>query len=380
MILALICLAALQDDLVEQLSSDDPKIREQAAAVLIKEGPRILPRLEKLLDAEDIDLRNRVRAVVLEIRKSTIDVRTAREITNKDFAYTWCVAATADGSTILLGTEAADLVIVRDTEARKFDCGSDTLTAVAVSPDGKRGLACSVAGEVQLWDLDQGKKTRSLHDIRDRVESACYSPDGKRAFIAAGKAVYEVKDSVSKILEGFPGLVTFVHFDGKRFLLAYMESNAMDNRHFVVELREDGKPAKRFLGGDGYATYAALSPDGKLLMACGNCAYKGFSANAALNDTEDKTLIVWDVESEKEVRKLVSCRKHVGVLQYASFVTNELAAVAHLYGKLELIDLRSGDTFKTAGIDSDKACKGTLAGDRLIIVSKTTLRVYEIKK
>ena len=69
------------------------------------------------------------------------------------------------------------------------------ITALSVSPDGKRLLSASIDKTIRLWDLDELVETREI-DVRDgQVYDVEFSPDGQRA-LTAGKDGYVVEWSL----------------------------------------------------------------------------------------------------------------------------------------------------------------------------------------
>ena len=56
----------------------------------------------------------------------------------------------------------------------------DSVTAVALSPDGTRALTGSQDNTVKRWDALTGKEILTLTGHKEEVTSVSFSPDGKK--------------------------------------------------------------------------------------------------------------------------------------------------------------------------------------------------------
>ena len=68
------------------------------------------------------------------------------------------------------------------------------VTAVAITPNGRRGLSASTAGTLRLWDLESSRLLRTLEDRAEAVNSIAMTPDGKRAISASSDRTLRVWD------------------------------------------------------------------------------------------------------------------------------------------------------------------------------------------
>ena len=62
-----------------------------------------------------------------------------------------------------------------------FEGHSDTILAIAISPDGSRALTGGFDGTIKLWDLGTGTEIRSIDAHPSGVFAVGFSPDGQQA-------------------------------------------------------------------------------------------------------------------------------------------------------------------------------------------------------
>jgi len=59
------------------------------------------------------------------------------------------------------------------------------VTAVAITPNGRRAISASVEGTLRLWDLERGQLVRVLEGHADWVNAVTVTLDGRRAISAS---------------------------------------------------------------------------------------------------------------------------------------------------------------------------------------------------
>jgi WD40 repeat protein len=80
---------------------------------------------------------------------------------------------------------------VAENELKTLKGHSDTVNAVAFTPDGKRLATGSSDDLIIIWDAATGKDETTLKGHEDSVLGLCFSPDGK--FLASAGADNSVR-------------------------------------------------------------------------------------------------------------------------------------------------------------------------------------------
>jgi len=164
---------------------------------------------------------------------------------------------------------------------------TDTVYAVAVSPDGRTALTGSGDRTLILWNLSTGQAIRSFTGHYDSVNSVAFSPDGKTALSGSDDQTLILWDlATGQLIRRFQGhteAVTSVAFspDGKQAL-----SGSADDTLILWDLAA-GQAIRQFRLHGGPVESVAFSPDGKL----------------ALSGSDDHTLILWDVATGQFIRR-----------------------------------------------------------------------------
>jgi WD40 repeat protein len=150
---------------------------------------------------------------------------------------------------------------------RVFEGHSGGVNGVAFSPDGRR--AASADGRaVRLWDLATGKQLARTEEHDDRVIAVCFSPDGRRLASASEDRTVRLWDARTleavRIFRGHRDYVRAVTFShrGKRLVSASMDGT-------IREWETDtGKPRRVVMRGLKN-TSMGLALDGKVIVAAG---------------------------------------------------------------------------------------------------------------
>ncbi|MDM8007517.1 MAG: zinc ribbon domain-containing protein, partial [Phycisphaerae bacterium] len=173
---------------------------------------------------------------------------------------------------------------------RVFMGHRQSVTSVAISPDGRRGLSGSEDKTLRVWNLATGKCLRKLEGHKDKVICVAISPDGQRALSGGGLDDLTVRlwelatGNCLRVFTGHRQGVTSVAIspDGRLGL-----SGSKDNTLRLWELAT-GKCLRTFggRGGGKDVTSIAISPDGRW----------------TLTGHLDQPLRLWELNTGKSLR------------------------------------------------------------------------------
>lgn len=145
---------------------------------------------------------------------------------------------------------------------------TDAVTGLAFGPDGKR-LASSAADKfVRITDLETGKVLRSLEGHTHHALGVAWRRDGKGLASVGADNALRFWDAETgerkKVVPGFEKEVTSVNFVGDTDQVLV---TAGDGKVKIV--KPDGGDARAFAGTTGVIHCAAVTPDGKVVVAGG---------------------------------------------------------------------------------------------------------------
>jgi WD40 repeat protein len=299
------------------------------------------------------------------------------------------LAFSPDGGRIMAGTSDQELfnpngakdhaVNVWDAETGRllttFSGHSASITAVAFLPDGKRALSASQDNTIKMWDANQGtllwttavepavssfalssdgehlvsgSDRVQIWDVESRgpirrfgswevesIDSASFSPTGRTIVSDSTKKGIRIWDlTIGELRRGARG-GSFVKYlpDGKRLI---------SSGEGLVQIWDvaDGKLFKTFGGRPGSTDLMAVSHDGtKVLLG---------------SKDDDKPLELWDIASEKLVRRFMTFSR-VGAAAFSADdqeISAALGAVAKFWQTDSGKPIRAFTPFPNWGISS----------------------------
>jgi WD40 repeat protein len=206
-----------------------------------------------------------------------------------------------------------------------------SMSAVAITPDGRRAVSASGDATLRIWDLESGQRISTLKGHTDSVSAVAVTPDGRRALSASGKEM--------PWLSSYP-----------------------DTTPRIWDL-ETGNSLRTLQGHTNYVRAVVITPDGR----------------RAVSASGDMTLRVWDLESGHSLWTLQGQNAEVGAVAIA--LDGRRAVSASFDNTLRIWDLESGHSLRTlqghnAGVD---AVAITPDGHRAVSASfDNTLRVWDL--
>jgi WD40 repeat protein/tRNA A-37 threonylcarbamoyl transferase component Bud32 len=177
--------------------------------------------------------------------------------------------------------------------ARTFVGHSESVSSVAISPDGKWIVSGSRDSTVKVWDSSTGQELLTLRGHTGPVNGVAINPDGQRIVSGSADRTVKVWDAASgKELLTLKGITHWVNCvaispDGKRIV-------AGDDGDRTVKVWDSSTGQLLLtLKGHSGSVSMAISPDGKRIVS----------------GSDDNTVKVWDAGTGQE---LLTLKGHTG--------------------------------------------------------------------
>jgi WD40 repeat protein/serine/threonine protein kinase len=222
-------------------------------------------------------------------RQTHLELKTLRGHTNSVSG----VALSPDGQRIV--TASADRTAriwdaITGKELRILAGHNAGILCVALSPDGRRMVTGSADQTARIWDATTGKQLLFLRGHVGEVKAVAFSPDGRWIVTGSGDRTARIWDASTgtqlSILAGHSGPINSVGFstDGKRVV-----TGSLDRTAKVWEVAT-GTDALTLTNHSEEVRCVALSPDGQRVITGGI----------------DGVARIWDLANGNEVRSLES--------------------------------------------------------------------------
>jgi streptogramin lyase len=280
----------------------------------------------------------------------------------------WAVAFSPDGTRILTGSG--------DNTARLWDAATGKLVAtlvghaarvfaVAFSPDGTRVLTGSWDGTARLWDTATGTAVATLAGHTDSVSAVAFSPDGTRVLTGSNDTTARLWDAATgklvATLAGHLSAVFAVAFspDGTRVLTGSWDRTAR------LWDAATGKVVATLAGHTDVVRAVAFSPDG----------------TRVLTGSYDNTARLWDAATSKVVATLAGHTNYVFAVAFSPDGTRVLTGSGDTTARLW--DTATGTAVGTFAGHTDvvKAVAFSPDGTRVLTGSNdTTARLWSVFK
>ncbi|HTU22111.1 MAG TPA: WD40 repeat domain-containing protein [Gemmataceae bacterium] len=271
--------------LIKQLGSDAFTEREAASKQLAAIGEPVLEQLKKAVDADDIEMRRRVRELIKAIEVPPF-------VLKRDSAIV-AMALSRDGSQLL--TVDADIVPrLWDAHTGEplywLNNHTETISS-AFSPDGLQVLSGGGRYEardftVRLWSVESNKDEKQLRGHTAEVTSVAFLPDGKHAVSGSCDKTIRVWDlATAKEVRCFEGHTLSVRSIAVSANGRHLISGGADRTLRLWDIKT-GKQLRCFEGHEGAINSVAFAPDGRHVLSGGS----------------DGTVRLWDRKTGKEVR------------------------------------------------------------------------------
>jgi WD40 repeat protein len=176
---------------------------------------------------------------------------------------------------------------------------TSSVSAIAVTPDGKYLVSGSVDHTVRVWHLETGKQLFTFTGHSEWVNAIAISPDGNRIISGSSDKTIKIwawdKGEAVMTLTGHtaPVISVVVTPDGKQII-----SGSWDKTIKIWDL-ENGKDLNTLEAHTNQVEFVVLTPDGKLLISSG-------SEQKPIDVFQDQTIKGWNFENGTQVFTLWS--------------------------------------------------------------------------
>ncbi len=270
--------------------------------------------------------------------KSLISLRTtvSRTVAVHTGATRSMVAYNGGGQVISVGDDAKVVMtnLATGNKDREFTVGEQKPVVVAVRPDAQRIAAGCEAGEVLVWNANDGTKTLQVFNVAAAVTAMTWSPDNRKLAVSTAKntihifapSVQGVQPPVELILHQ-----QFTVASGVNRLLFAADSRSVwtalaDGQ--VEEWAYAGLEQRRQFNHGGPVYGVAVTHDGATVVSC----------------STDQTVRVWDPLTGQQKFQL---NGHVGAIHAVALSPDETFAVSSgADGTLRLWDIVGGRQLK----------------------------------
>ena len=224
--------------------------------------------------------------------------------------YVHALAVTPDGRRVVSGSKDATLAVWSAENGQRIQSleghtsspagragFSNSISAVAITPDGRRAVSASYDETVAVWDLETGQRIHTLEGHSRGVESVAVTPDCQRVVSGSWDntlIVWDLKNGQKlHTLEGHSDNIfgLTVTPDGRRAVSA-----SEDNTLMVWDL-ETGRRLHILDGHIDDLRMAALALGGRHMVAVAP------NGRHAVSASKDKALVVWDLETGRRLRR-----------------------------------------------------------------------------
>ncbi|MDR1257635.1 MAG: caspase family protein [Spirochaetaceae bacterium] len=235
---------------------------------------------------------------------------------------------------------------------------SSFVNSAAYSPDGRRIVSALLNWTVEIWDAESGQLIRTLSGHGYPIGSAAYSPDGRCIVSASHDGTVKIWNAETgqliRTIEDSNWVASAAYSpDGRRIVSASWDDTVK------VWDAESGQLIRTLSGHSDYVNSAAYSPDGRRIASASN----------------DKTVKIWDAESGQLIRTI----EDSNWVASAAYSPDGRRIASASYDKtVKIWDAESGQLIRTLSGHSDWVNFAAYSPDGRRIVSASDDKTVNI--
>ncbi|NJN57029.1 MAG: protein kinase [Leptolyngbyaceae cyanobacterium SL_5_9] len=237
---------------------------------------------------------------------------------------------------------------------------TDTIWAVAISPDGQTLASASFDRTIKFWNLATGELLKTVNAHSDAVRAIAYTPDGKTLASGSGDKTIQVWDlqtqTLVRTLSGHSGPIWSIAISPNGQTLA---SGSYDGTIKLWNL-QTGELRQTLTDHYDSIWSVAISPDGSTLASC----------------SYDGSIKLWNLQDGKLLRTLSG---HTDAVRAIALSPDGKHLVSGSWDKTAKVwDLQTGQVLHTLEGHEDRVLAVAISPDGNAIATGSTDRTLKI--
>ncbi|MEH2331060.1 WD40 repeat domain-containing protein, partial [Nostoc sp.] len=235
-------------------------------------------------------------------------------------------------------------------DERTFKGHSQRVTAVALTPDGKKVISASYDKTLKLWNLETGKDERTFKGHSQRVTAVALTPDGKKVISASYDYTLKLWNLERDLRQNKIPPLQALLLGFKWVIGTIFKRNS-----------QTGEDERTFKGHSQRVTAVALTPDGKKVISA----------------SFDNTLKLWNLETGENERTFHGHSHWVGAVALTR--DGKKVISASFDNTLKLWNLETGKEIATFTGEAPFECCAIAPDGVTIVAGESSGRVHFLR-